>query len=144
VPVSALSRSPDGLPRELSDRIGAKPKKEAYTWVGASAQKWFVNRTSERIRKDQARLASICGGEPFYSRKSEAKTKGGGTRMTGDLRDPVTSREAKYELMLPLHFYPRFENALRHHEGMSVKAQREELGSFCSRLSSVASQNPYA
>jgi acetyl-CoA C-acetyltransferase len=113
-----------------------------------------VNRTTKRIRKDKARLATICGGEPFYSRKSEAKTKGGGAWnwdfppkrpwMTGDLRGPVTSREAQCGLMLPLHFYPLFENALRHHEGMSVKAQREELGSFCSRLSSVAAPNPYA
>ncbi|MFH1241054.1 MAG: acetyl-CoA acetyltransferase [Pseudomonadota bacterium] len=152
--VNILSRSPEGLPSELSHRINAGPQSESYTWVGATAPQWFVNRAAERIFKGQTKLALICGGEAFYSRRVEAKIKGGNAwnwgfpakmpHMVGDLRDPITPLELKYGLLLPIHFYPLFENALRYHEGMSIEGQRQELGEFCSAFSSIAAKNPYA
>jgi len=152
--VNILSRSPEGLPSQLSHRINADPRNEQYTWVGASAPQWFVNRTAEKIFKEQTKLALICGGEAFHSRRVEAKTKGGGAwdwdfpvkmpNMVGDLRDPVTPLELKYGLLLPIHFYPLFENALRHHEALSLEEHRQELGEFCSTSSSIAAKNPYA
>ncbi len=152
--VNILCRSPEGLPSELSHRINAQPQWEEYTWVGASAPQWFVNRTAERIFKGQTRLALICGGEAFYSLRMAANAKGGGgwdwnfpskmPDMVGDLRDPVTPLEMKYGLVLPIHFYPLFENALRHHEGLSMEEHRRELGEFCATLSAIAAKNPYA
>lgn len=149
-----LSRSPEGLPSELSHRINAHPRNEEYTWVGASVPQWFVNRTAEKICKGQTKLALICGGEAFYSRKVAAKARGGEgwdwdfpdkmPHMVGDLRDAVTPLEKKYGLQLPIHFYPLFENALRHHEGLSMAEHRQELGNFCSTFSSIASKNPYS
>jgi len=149
-----LSRSPEGLPSELSQRLGATPKNEHYTWVGASAPQWFVNRTAEKIFEGKARIALICGGEAFYSKKLKAKAKGPKAWdwdfppklpwMVGDLRDPLTSLEMKYGLVLPLHVYPLFENALRHYEALSIEEQRQELGEFCSSSSSIAAKNPYA
>ncbi|MBW1888868.1 MAG: hypothetical protein JRI52_11070, partial [Deltaproteobacteria bacterium] len=47
--VNILSRTCEGLPAELSQRIGAVPKCEEYTWIGASAPQWFVNRAAKRI-----------------------------------------------------------------------------------------------
>jgi acetyl-CoA C-acetyltransferase len=152
--VNILSRSPEGLPSALSHRIKADPRNQEYTWVGASAPQWFVSRTAERIFKDQTRLALVCGGEAFYSRRVAAKSKGGGVwdwnfpakmpHMVGDLRDPVTPLEIRYGLLLPIHFYPLFENALRYREGLSMEEHRNELGEFCSTLSSIAAKNPYA
>lgn len=139
---------------ELTQRLGAKPRSTAYTWVGATAPQWFVNRTAENIASGQARLVLICGGEAFYSRKLENKAKGGGSWdwsfpekeswMVGDFRDPVNYLEQKYGLVLPLHFYPLMENALRHHEGLTLEEQRQELGEFLSGCSDIAAQNPYA
>lgn len=152
--VNILSRSPEGLPSELSHRINAQPPREEYTWVGASAPQWFINRIAEKIFKEQTKLALICGGEAFCSLRMAAKAKGEGPwdwnfpakmpNMVGDLRDPVTPLEMKYGLLLPVHFYPLFENALRHHEGLSMEEHRKELGEFCSTFSSVAAKNPYA
>jgi len=45
---------------------------------------------------------------------------------------------------LPINVYPLFENALRHHEGLSIEQHRKELGEFCSTLSRTAAKNPYA
>lgn len=152
--VNILSRSTDGLPSELSDRIGAKPKDESYTWIGASAPQWFVNQTAEKIHAGKARLALICGGEAFYSKRMKAKEKGTEAWdwnfpikqpwMSGDLRDPLTSLELKYGLMLPINIYPLFENARRYHKGFSIEQQRRELGEFCATMSAIAAKNPYA
>ncbi|MBW2007178.1 MAG: hypothetical protein JRJ16_03890, partial [Deltaproteobacteria bacterium] len=64
--------------------------------------------------------------------------------MVGDLRDPLTALEAKYGLLLPVQIYPLFENSFRYSEGLSIEANRNELGEFCSKLSAIASENPNA
>ena len=148
---SASHRNP---PEQLADRLGAHPKSTAYTWVGATAPQWFVNRMAQEIVSGQVRLGLICGGEALYSKKLEvraAKSEAWDWQfptkepwMVGDLRDPVSSLELKYGLMLPIHLYPLFENALRHNEGLSVEEHRQELGRFCSQCSSIAAEHPYA
>lgn len=152
--VNILSMPPPGLPSELTKRLGARPAHEAYTWVGATAPQWFVNRTAERIALGTARLALICGGEAFYSAKLKARQGGKGPwdwqfpprlpGMTGDLRDPVTPLELRYGLALPLHIYPLLENALRHQEGLGIDAHQRELAEFCAGFSAIAARNPYA
>ena len=152
--VNIISRSCEGLPAELSQRIGAVPTCEEYTWIGASAPQWFVNRAAKRIFEGKTRLALICGGEAFYSRRLEAEVKGTGrwqgeispkmSWMVGDLRDPLTSLELKYGLMLPIHLYPLLENGLRYHEGMSIEEHMRDLGEFLSGFSQIAAENPYA
>ena len=134
---------------ELAQRLGAKPRSSAYTWIGATAPQWFVNRSAENIVSGQARIVLICGGEAFYSKKLREGSWDWDfpqkeSWMVGDLRDPVSNLEQKYGLVLPLHFYPLMENALRFHEGLTLEEQRRELGDFLSRCSAIAAQNPYA
>jgi len=61
---------------EFTARINIKPKHQSYTWVGACAPQWFVNQTAEKIISGKARIALICGGEAFHSRKIDARAKG--------------------------------------------------------------------
>ncbi len=139
---------------ELQSRIGVKPRHNAYTWIGATAPQWFVNRTAERIASGESRLALICGGEAFHSKKINVQAMGKAFDqwevtpkepwMAGDLRDPLTPLEVTYGLMLPIHIYPLFENALRHHEGLSIENHRKELGEYLSGCSSIAAQNDEA
>ena len=152
--VNMFSQPYDDTLSRLSSRIGASPGHKAYTWIGATAPQWFVNQSAERLFEGQTRLALICGGEAFYSRRLEAEAKGAVFEqwdlpprmswMVGDLRDPLTSLELKYGLMFPINVYPLFENALRNHEGLSIEQQRKELGEFCAAFSSIAAKNPYA
>lgn len=152
--VNILSNISTDPPKELSERIGSQSARLSYTWVGATAPQWFVNRTAEEIAKGKCRLALICGGEAFHSLKV-AKRMGKGrppgwTRakdspyIVGDLREPLTPLEISYGLTLPIYIYPLFENALRYHEGISIDEQREELGSFCAGMARIAMTNPYA
>jgi len=152
--VNILTRQYDDPLSELTARINIKPKHQSYTWVGATAPQWFVNQTAENIISGKARIGLICGGEAIHSKKIEAKTKGSVFQqwdfppkkpwMAGDLRDPLTGLEMKYGLILPIHVYPLFENALRYHESLSIEKHRKELGEFCAAFSSIASENPYA
>jgi len=64
--------------------------------------------------------------------------------MVGDLREPLTNLEIRYKMTLPIHIYPLFENALRHHENLSLDEHRNEIGSFCAGFSQIADRNPYA
>lgn len=139
---------------ELCNRLDIRPDKQLYTWVGATAPQWFVNQAADKIISGKAKVALICGGEAIHSKKIEAKTKGipfeqwnfpvKESWMAGDLRDPLTPEELKYGLILPIHIYPLFENALRHHESLSIEDHRKELGEFCAGFSSIASLNDYA
>jgi acetyl-CoA C-acetyltransferase len=139
---------------EFTARINIKPKHQSYTWVGACAPQWFVNQAVEKIISGKARIALICGGEAFHSRKIDARAKGTIFQqwdfsrkkawMAGDLRDPITELEMKYGLTLPINFYPFFENALRHHEGLTVEEHKKELGEFCAGMSKISAGNLYS
>ncbi|MBW2366097.1 MAG: acetyl-CoA acetyltransferase [Deltaproteobacteria bacterium] len=108
----------------------------------------------ERLFSGKTRLGLICGGEALFSKKIKAGSGQGDSLktlmgekqpwMAGDLRDPLTPLELKYGLLLPIHIYPLFENALRHHEGLSIDEHFNGLCEFCSTLSSIASKNRYA
>jgi acetyl-CoA C-acetyltransferase len=138
----------------LCNRLDIRPDKQLYTWVGATAPQWFVNQAADKIITGKAKVALICGGEAIHSKKIKAKAKGipfeqwnfpvKESWMAGDLRDPLTAEELKYGLSLPIHIYPLFENALRHHESLSIEEHRKELGEFCAGFSSIASLNDYA
>jgi acetyl-CoA C-acetyltransferase len=152
--VNILSSSSDDPPGELAERIGARSARLSYTWIGATAPQWFVNRTAEAISQGKLRIALICGGEAFHSQKvAQGIKKGrppgwtrskGSPHLVGDLRDPLTQLEIRYGLTIPVNIYPLFENALRYHEGLSMDEHMEELGSFCAGMSAIAMKNPYA
>ncbi len=152
--VNILSRQYDDPLSELESKLRIKPKNKAYTWIGATAPQWFVNQYAAKILSGETRLALICGGEAFHSRKIEARTKGTVFEqwnpsakkpwMAGDLRDPLTLLELKYGLAFPIHIYPLFENALRHHKNLSIEDHKEELGNFCSDFSKIAEENPFS
>lgn len=152
--VNILSASYPNPAQMLAERIGAHPSTLSYTWVGAAAPQWLINRAAEGIAKGFCRLVLVCGGEAFHSRRLASKM---GRRkawnwefpekspaMVGDLRDPLTPLELRYGMVLPIHIYPLFENALRHQEGLSLDQHRKELGDFCSKLSKIAAENSYS
>jgi acetyl-CoA C-acetyltransferase len=154
--VNIISWTDDPPLKMLAARLGANPANSGYTWIGASAPQWFVNRTAEMIVSGQARLALICGGEAFYSRKliikarratNQARRSGRMNKtpdMVGDLRDPLTALELKYGLIQPIEIYPLYENGLRSFEGWSIEEHRQELSEFCASMSAQAAGNQYA
>ena len=52
--------------------------------------------------------------------------------------------EAAQGVLLPVHFYPMFETALRAASGRSIADHRDHLGRLWAGLSEVAAANPHA
>src|SRR5690606_19064445 len=52
--------------------------------------------------------------------------------------------EIARQLMMPIQFYPLFENALRAAEGWSIDEHRDRIARLWSSFSEVAAQNPHA
>jgi acetyl-CoA C-acetyltransferase len=45
---------------------------------------------------------------------------------------------------MPVHFYPTFESALRHHRGETIEAHRRRISALWERFNRVAVANPFA
>jgi len=56
----------------------------------------------------------------------------------------ATDLEMQRGVLLPVHAYPLFENALRAANGWSLREHAARIGSLWSRFSEVAAANPYA
>ena len=139
-------------PARLAERIRANPAIRWYTGVGACAPQWFMGEIADRIASGQIQSALICGAESYaseYACRRQGKPlpwrpEEGTPRIVGDQRPPMTPLEQRHSLFVPAHLYALFENALRHHRGLSLEEHRHELGQFCAGLSRIAADNPYA
>ncbi|MDY6934975.1 MAG: hypothetical protein SVZ03_12245 [Spirochaetota bacterium] len=153
--VNCISKVMSKPAQELSELLGIQPSDTGYSWIGACAPQWFVNRAAERIFSGKSELVLICGAEAFYSHEKiqtgdsassffVEDDKAAGSLYIGDVRKPVSDLEIFYGLMSPLLSYSIFENALRAHNGKSIFDHSREIASFCSQFSQIASRNPYA
>ncbi|MFQ5479383.1 MAG: acetyl-CoA acetyltransferase [Candidatus Binatia bacterium] len=151
--VNILGWNYRNAPGLLSARLGISPRETIYSTVGGNTPQWFVNETADRIASGKVRVALLAGAEALYSYHRARKagvwldwSKGGDGDPTvaGEDRMGSTAEEMSHGLQMPIQIYPLFENALRAHRGLSINEHRRYLGSLCSSLSSVVSNNPYA
>ena len=104
------------------------------------------------------RVVLVTGAEAMYTRASSRRDPGKpaltwahqsteGTpepTMFGVDRPGATDLEASRGVMLPVHAYPLFENALRGAHGWTLAEHAAHIGSLWSRFSQVAATNPNA
>ncbi|MEA2625195.1 MAG: acetyl-CoA C-acetyltransferase, partial [Candidatus Binatota bacterium] len=141
-------------PRLLAERIGARPVDERTTTIGGNSPQLLVNDTAERIAAGRVRLALLAGAEAAATLARARKkavtvpwSAGGGDgapEVLGDARPGTNDHEVAHGLVMPIHVYPLFENAIRARHGWSIAAHRRRLGDLMSRFSRVAADNPYA
>ncbi len=140
-------------PRSLAERLGAQPAEALYTTMGGNTPQWLVNETAQKIATGRTRVALLAGAEAVATvRRAHRQrvtlkwtTSGAGEpTVIGDARPGTNAHEVAHALQVPIYIFPLFENALRAHRGQSIAQQREMLGTLCSRMSSVAADNPYA
>ena len=140
---------------ELSKMLGIESAKTGYSTIGGTTPQWFVNMAAERIYRGESESVLICGAESFYTKEKISSFASAfeyyianydkpGAMFVGDKRQPYTDNEARYGLVLPVHMYALFENALRAHWGMTMEEHSAELSSFCAGFSTIASQNRYS
>jgi acetyl-CoA C-acetyltransferase len=151
--VSMLSWHYANAPALLAERLGAHPAHAIYTGVGGNTPQAVVNHFADRIAAGELRFALLTGAEVVRTvmRAQRAglqlpwTTGGDGTPESfGDKKMGTSDHEMSHGLQLPTSVYPLFENALRHHQGLTLTAHREGLGELCGRFSAVAARNPNA
>jgi acetyl-CoA C-acetyltransferase len=151
--VNVLAWACTNPPRLLSERLGARPRREIYTTVGGNTPQWLVTRAARDIAAGKSRCALIAGAEAIATLKRAQKAGvrlawsaggGGAPEVLGEPREGTSAEEVAHGLQLPTQIYPIFENALRARRGLSLAEHRALLGRLCSRFSEVAAANPYA
>jgi acetyl-CoA C-acetyltransferase len=140
-------------PDLLAARLGARPAERLYSTVGGNTPQWLVNRLAAAIAAGQIRFALVAGAEVVNTVRQAQKARvaldwpSGGTgspTLVGDDRPGNSDLEGAYGLQLPVLMYPLFENAIRAQRGRTIAAHQAYLGALCSRLSTVAAENPHA
>ncbi len=139
--------------RVLADDLGLAASIETgITPYGGNMVQTLVNLSALDIQAGKHDAILIAGAECGYSR---AKARKAGARPKwrdapgtptefGEDAPMVNDHEFARGLKMPIQFYPMFENALRHHLGLSIEQHLERISDLWSRFSQVAADNPNA
>ena len=142
--------------RMLAAAIGAEPVETVSTTVGGNTPQMLVNDASRRIQSGELDLVVVAGAEAGATRRAARKLDvklDWAARPEGDVEpdrrlgsETFPSHDAELErgIAIPSQVYPIFENAIRHANSRSVGEHMGVMGTLWSRLSQVASENPYA
>ena len=139
--------------RLVAARVGAVRARTLLAEIGI-LQQTLVNRACADIAAGKADVVVVAGGEARYRRQRARRlgvradeTPQAGVvpdvvlRPDGDLWAPL---EAERGLVMPVNAYAVMENALRHADGRSLDAHRDEIAALWAGFSRVAATNPYA
>jgi acetyl-CoA C-acetyltransferase len=138
--------------RALGERFGAKARTQVAE-IGV-LQTTLLGRAAADIAAGHADVVLVTGAEAKY-RSLRAQIEGLTLPETdtGDappdevLRphgDILSAAELEAGLAMPVQQYAVIENALRHAEGQSIAAHRDEVAELWAAMSRVAADNPHA
>ena len=139
----------------VAERIGAQPVELATSVMGGNLAGVMVARAAAQIQAGEADVIVLCGGE---ATRSMSMFRAAGERpdwtmqddatppptMIGDERPLASEVESARGVVMPVHIYPLFENALRARLGITIDQQRARLGRLWSAFAEVAASNPEA
>ncbi len=151
--VNILTRSGPAPASELAARVGVGDAHCEVTTIGGNSPQWLVNRAAADIAAGSLSVTVIAGAEAIRSYRG--RHQAGLPRDDGDIaRSPdsvigddlpgVGPAESAIGLVLPIHVYPLFENALAARCGRDSAAQRLAIGQLLAPFTLVAASNPYA
>lgn len=139
--------------RLLGDRLGCRPTRSLLTTWGGNTPQSLVNHLCDEIAAGRSELAVVAGAEAVRSVRAAAKA---GVTLPwtqpasvvaerwGDPREGTHPLEHACGARQPTVTFALIENAWRAARGQSIAAQREEIGEFAARCTTVAAQNPFA
>ena len=153
--VSQLSWRYQNAATLVAEAIGARPRELATSVMGGNLAGVMVARAAAQIQAGEAEVIVLCGGEatrtmsmmraagerPDWTTQSEDTPP---PTMIGDERPLASEVEAARGVVMPVHIYPLFENALRARLGLSIDEQQQRLGVLWSAFAEVARNNPEA
>src|SRR6202166_1126952 len=138
--------------KQLSDRLGIKPKHAYYGPVGGESPIRYLHEAAQRIARGECSVAAVCGAEA-QSTATKAERAGIELPWTPFAHDvPEPKRAAAFQkpmavklgVFRPVTVYPFYEAATSAHWGQAPREAMAESGALWSTYSSVASQNPNA
>jgi len=139
----------------VAEGIGARPGELATSVMGGNLAGVMIARAAAEIQAGDAEIIVICGGE---ATRSVSMAKSAGTKPAwtvqaedtpaptaiGDERPLASDVEAARGVVMPVHIYPLFENALRARLGLTIDEHQHRLGTLWSAFAEVARTNPQA
>jgi len=138
--------------KQLSDRLGIKPKHAYYGPVGGESPIRYLHEAAKRIARGECSVAAVCGAEA-QSTATKAERAGVNlpwTPFAHDVEEPKRGAAfqkpmaVKLGVFRPVTVYPLYEAATAAHWGQTPREAMAESGQLWSTYSSVASQNPNA
>ncbi|HUN97282.1 MAG TPA: acetyl-CoA acetyltransferase [Bradyrhizobium sp.] len=136
--------------RQLSERLGIKPKHAYYGPVGGESPIRYLHEAAQRIARGECDVAAICGAEA-QSTATKAERAGVSLPWTPFAREAEEPKRGaafqkpmavKLGVYVPVTVYPFYEAASSAHWGQTPREAMAESGTLWSRYSAVAAQNP--
>jgi acetyl-CoA C-acetyltransferase len=158
VPLGWHSTNPPLLVAERVGRGDEPPKELVLSAIGGNAPQALMHDACRAIARGELDVALVTGAEALYTRAASRRDPAkpplswasqpvAGTptpTIVGLDRPGATDLEISRGVILPIHAYPLFENALRAANGWSLDEHRRRIGALWSGFSRVAADNPYA
>jgi len=140
--------------RLIGERLGATAMKSIVAELGV-LQTTLFGHAARAIAAGDEEIALIAGGEAKYRamRAQRAGVEATLTQQPAGVEPDVVMRphadihgklETEYTLLMPVNQYAVMENALRHAEGLSLAAHRQEVAELWASFSRTAAANPHA
>ena len=142
----------------LGDEGGRSgPAEHMVSSIGGNSPQALMHDACLAISRGERDVVLVTGAEAMYARALarrdparpwlEWASQPEGTppaALFGLDKDGATELEMRHGVVLPVHAYPLFENALRAAHGWSLDEHRARIGALWSRFSAVAAENPHA
>ncbi len=136
---------------------GDEPAQLMLSAVGGNTPQAWMHDACLAIGSGELDVVLVTGAEAMYtralSRREATRTQLDWAEQPADTRAPTmfgvdkpgaSDLEMNRGVLLPIHAYPLFENALRAANGRSIPDHTARIGGLWSRFSQVAAANPYA
>jgi acetyl-CoA C-acetyltransferase len=148
-------------PLLVAQRLGFSddaPRELMVTAIGGNNPQALMHDACRSISRGDLDVVLVTGAEAMYTRSSSrrdprkpalnwASQPAEGTpapTVFGTDRPGATDLEMSRGIILPIHAFPLFENALRAANGWSLTEHASRFGALWSRFSEVAATNPHA
>ena len=136
---------------------GDEPAELMVSSIGGNNPEALMHDACLAIGRGERDVVLVTGAEAMYARALarrdparpwlEWASQPDGTpraSLFGVEKAGATELEMQRGVILPIHAYPLFENALRAANGWSLPEHRARIGGLWSRFSEVAAANPHA
>lgn len=142
----------------LGFAAGAEPRELMLSAIGGNTPQALMHDACGAISRGEREVVLVTGAEAMYARALSRRQPGSAPLAWSDLpaegtpppvrfgvdKHGATDLEMSRGVILPVHAYPLFENALRGANGWTLAEHRARVGALWSGFSRVAAANPHA